>query len=140
MSFCKSDQWSIRNLSKRKSRQKSKRFDLFDLKNPIWSSEIYSFSTNSWKDGPELPRGFQYGGYVSDENHSLLLISGIDEHGNIRDDIMQYNQTKNIFETLPGKIEKRRTYFTSSAIETDEDCWLIFWSFLKSFDILKTRM
>ena len=86
------------------------------------TSEIYSFSTNSWKNGPELPRGFQYGGYVSDDNHSLLLISGIDEHGNIRDDIMQYNQTKNIFETLPGKIEKRRTYFTSSAIETDEDC------------------
>ena len=60
------------------------------------TSEIYSFSTNNWKDGPEVSRGFQYGGYVSDENHSLLLISGIDERSNVREDIMQYNKTKNL--------------------------------------------
>ena len=86
------------------------------------TSEIYSFSTNNWEDGPEVSRGFQYGGYVSDENHSLLLISGIDERSNVREDIMQYNKTKNKFETLPGKIEKRRTYFSAGAIETEEDC------------------
>ena len=86
------------------------------------TTEIYSFSSNSWTTGPDLPRGFQYGGYISDSQHPLILVGGLDEKGNYAKDVMEYNLTTNKFEILDGKLNTARKYFAVSALETIDNC------------------
>ena len=91
-------------------------------KNVAKTSEIFSFATGKWEKGPNLPRAFEYGGYVSDGEHSLVLIGGQDDNGDLREDIMEYNPQTNQFEFLNGTIETRRQYFSATGVRTQEEC------------------
>lgn len=87
--------------------------------------EIFSYAQNNWRlIGDALPRGFEYGGYISDSQHPLILIGGLDEHAEARDDIMEfkYEDGSPTFEYLPGKMDTRRQYFAATGLYTEDDC------------------
>ena len=83
------------------------------------TTSIYSMTNQRWTPGPNLPRGFVYGGYVSNENHPLILVGGKDENNNKRNDIMAYDKELNTFEVLPGKLKYARSQFAASGIYTN---------------------
>jgi hypothetical protein len=83
------------------------------------TTSIYSMANQTWTPGPDLPRGFFSCGYVSNENHPLILIGGLDEHNNKRNDIMAYDKELNTFEVLPGKLNVARYGFAASGIYID---------------------
>ena len=94
-------------------------------KNYIKTIEIFSSAQNNWRVFDDaLPRGFELGGYISDSQHPLLLIGGVDEHQNERDDIMElkYEDGPPTFEILLGKMDTRRKYFSATGLYTEEDC------------------
>lgn len=86
------------------------------------SSEIFSLSEFQWQPGPELPRGFAMGGYISDEYHSLIIVGGLDEHGVETDSIIEYRADLNIFEYIPGKLNIPRYAFSASTVYSNENC------------------
>ena len=89
---------------------------------PSWT-EMYSFSEDKWIEGPELPRGFSAGGYVTyPDERGFILVGGTTLLFEFKDDIMRYNVELNMFEILPGKMKLAREYFGAILIETDEPC------------------
>jgi len=89
---------------------------------PSWT-EMYSPSEDKWIEGPELPRDFSAGGYLSyPDDRGFILIGGTTLLYEFRADIMQYNVELNTFEILPGKLKVAREYFGAMLIETDEPC------------------
>ena len=89
---------------------------------PSTTTELYSVNEEIWIDGPYLPRGFKRGGYISDEDHPLILLGGYNEMSSAMNDVIEYNLESNAFEQLPGKLETPRVNFAASVIYTDEDC------------------
>lgn len=81
------------------------------------NSEMYSLGEEVWKIGPNLPRGFWYGGTISNNEHPLMLIGGYDENYNERGDIMDYDAESNSFKTLHGKLKTPTYQFAVIAIE-----------------------
>ena len=87
--------------------------------------EIFSLAQNIWRlFDNSLPRGFEYGAYISDSQHPLLLIGGVDEHAEARDDILEFKFEDGppAFEILPGKMSTRRQYFAATGLYTEEQC------------------
>jgi len=69
-----------------------------------------------------MPRGFMYGGYLSNEEHPLIMIGGVDENGNSVTNIMEYQREFNTIEILPGKLNTARKNFGVSGMYNSEDC------------------
>merc|ERR1711953_185089 len=86
------------------------------------TTEIFSLKDNEWVDGPVMPRGFWSGGYISDENHPLILAGGDDEINYFRDDVMEYVKETNTFEFLPGKLTRPKSQLAITGVYTDEEC------------------
>ena len=86
------------------------------------SSEILSLVDLTWSKGPSLPRGFALGAHISDDEHPLILLGGLDEKGMERNTVMHYSEDSNIFEYLPGKLKTARYQFAASTSYTEEDC------------------
>ena len=79
--------------------------------------------TEGWdKRGPKLPRPFYQGGYVSNSQHPLILVGGVNETNDLMDDIMEFNYEENKFQLLPGRLRTPRRFFAVTGVETDEDC------------------
>ena len=89
---------------------------------PSTTTELYSVKEKIWIDGPYLPRGFKRGGYISDEDHPLILLGGYNEMEVAMHNVIEYNIESNAFEQLPGKLETPRVNFAASVIYTDDDC------------------
>jgi len=82
----------------------------------LTTSSIYSMTLNMWMEGPTLPRGFAYGGYVTDNHYnSFLLVGGMDGNS-VKGDIMAYQEDTNTFEILPGKLKIPRRDFAATAL------------------------
>lgn len=95
-------------------------------KNSRTSSEFYDFVTGEWKEGPTLPRGFAYGGYVtytrktvknSNCQKGFILLGGYGTNDAIMNDIMHYDGNNEVFEILPGKLETARIAFGAILVE-----------------------
>ena len=88
------------------------------------SSEMYSFMDNTWTWGPNLDRGFEFGGYINypDMFNEFILIGGKDGSGSYHTDMMRYNYANNAFEYIPGKISIARGDFGASLHSSNDDC------------------
>jgi len=86
------------------------------------TSEIFSFKTNEWKNGPTLPRGFGVGGYFSDEQNPLILVGGFDDRGDPQTNVIHYVKDSNTFELLPANLNIARDGLTVTGVYDDEDC------------------
>lgn len=83
-------------------------------------SELLVVGDNGWREGPMLPRGFWLGGSTTINENSILLVGGVDENGNICNDILQLNGDTMEYETLPGTLETPRSSFGMAVLT--EDC------------------
>ena len=88
----------------------------------VTTSEAFSTSTNSWIQWSNLPRGYKNGGYLTTEEHPLIMVGGLDEHGNAQADVMTYQHENKTFEMLPGKMSTAREQFVTTTRQTEEDC------------------
>ena len=87
------------------------------------SSEMYIISEDRWINGPDLPRDFSAGGYVTyPDERGFILVGGSTIFAELKDDILRYNMELNSFEVLPGKLQIGREYFASMLIETENPC------------------
>ena len=88
------------------------------------STEMFSFMDNTWTYGPQLERGFEFGGYINypDTFNEFILIGGKDSSNSYHTDMMRYNYAKNSFEYLPGKITTARGDFGVALHLSDDDC------------------
>ena len=89
---------------------------------PSTTTELYSVRDNTWITGPTLPSGFKRGGYISDEDHPLILLGGYNEMEMAMSNVLEYNFESNTFEQLPGNLISPRVNFAASIIYTDEEC------------------
>ena len=92
---------------------------------PTYSStEMYTFLSNAWTEGPSLLRGFHFGGYLNypDSNNGFILIGGRDSSDTYRTDMMWYNHVTNKFEVLPGRLETARGDFGVALHQSTDDC------------------
>jgi len=88
------------------------------------TTEILDLSVENggWEIGPELPRGFQFGGYLSTSEQPLIMVGGLDQHQNYAADVIAYEAESNTFVGLPGKLLIPRGDFGVAALMTSEDC------------------
>jgi len=88
------------------------------------STELYSLEDNVWTYGPQLNRGFIFGGYFTypDAPNTFILIGGKDGENNYHTDIMGYNVSENSFEYLPGNIRKAKVDFGVYPIQSSKEC------------------
>ena len=96
--------------------------DGFGITDTSKTSEFYSPLANVWVNGPSLPRGFANGGYFTTGHYSLIMVGGLDEHGNQRSDVMAFQHVQSWIEFLPGKLITPRYSFTAIEIQTNEEC------------------
>ena len=79
-----------------------------------------------WEKGPQLPRSFYQGGYVSNSQHPLILVGGANDttrhKHDLFDDILELNYEEFVFQTLPGRLKTPRKQFAVTGVETEEDC------------------
>ena len=93
------------------------RFDSFT------TTEIYSFDTHKWQDGPILPRGFFYGNYIQyPKDDDFVMMGGKDDSGTIFDNFMKYNQNDKTFELMPGNLETGRWAFAATLAYVNDNC------------------
>merc|ERR1711963_1241083 len=87
---------------------------------PFYSStDVYSFSTNSWKEGPKLPRGFYLGGYTQNSyTDDFILIGGWDGSA-YPTNLLKYDQENNSFDILDNLLSVGRSRFGTIIVDKD---------------------
>ena len=86
------------------------------------SSELYSFTTQSWTVGPELPRGFYFGGYTKTPDIDAFILIGGWDGSRYRTDLLVYNEEEGIFEVLNGNLAIGRSRFGTVVVDKEEFC------------------
>ena len=87
------------------------------------SSELYSFSTQKWVNGPKLSRGYYYGGYVQNPYTGDLILIGGWDGSSYRKDILTYNPSEHIFETMDGGLTIARSRFGTVIVDKESFCF-----------------
>ena len=85
-------------------------------------SEVLILEDGVWKDGPELARGYAYGGYTTVNGNEMLLVGGHDDHGIPSDSIMKLDPVSGHFETLPGRLQSSKSYFGMTTVLDKDNC------------------
>ena len=85
-------------------------------------SEMLILEDGVWKDGPQLTRGFAYGGYTTVNGNEMLLVGGHDDDGYPSDTVMKLDPVSGRFETLPGRLQSSNSYFGMTTIFDNDDC------------------
>ena len=73
--------------------------------------------TLRWEDGPTLPRGFDDGAFINE--NQLILIGGEDENSKTRKDLMFYNEEEEEFQLMPGEMKTPRRFFAAMPIQAN---------------------
>jgi len=85
------------------------------------NSDILFLENDAWVQGPELPRGFSYGGYEAINENEMILVGGLNETS-ITDNMMMLDTISMKFKQLPGRLPVPRAYFDMTTIFDDESC------------------
>jgi len=77
------------------------------------SSEIFLLRKRQWvHQGPNLPRGFNLGGFTTNlETNSVILAGGFGEHYDDHSDIIQFESKSQSFQIMPGRLSKSKHLF-----------------------------
>jgi len=95
------------------------------------TTTMYSLADGQWTEGPNLPRPFYGGGYITYPDGRLILAGGQErerEGFKLYDDILQYDPETNEFTTLPGKLKDPKSKTTATlvvvgdVVPDDDDC------------------
>jgi len=90
---------------------------------PFYSStDVYSFSTNTWKSGPKLPRGFYLGGYTQNSyTDDFILIGGWDG-SSYPTNMLKYDQEEDRFDVLDSPLSVGRSRFGTIIADKEDYC------------------
>ena len=90
---------------------------------PFYSStDVYSFESGSWEEGPKLPRGFYLGGYTQNSyTDDFILIGGWDG-SSYPTNLLKYNQYENNFDVLDTSLSIGRSRFGTIIVDKDDYC------------------
>ena len=75
-----------------------------------------------------MPRGYAYGDFVRyPDSRGFVIIGGFDgSYTKYPSNILNYDEDRNTFEYLPGKLEIPRCQFVAALVNHSSDCWLCF--------------